>query len=281
MAGPRDEVKALASSVPKRVQEHNVTLVAAGVAFYAFLAFVPALIAFVSVYGLVADPNAVQDQVHRLGDALPAEVQQFLVFQLTSIVKANNTGVSLTLLIAIAIALWSASGGIAALIAGLRIVHNCEPAKGIARRAKALVLTFGAVIFLTAIVFLVAVVPPLLSDAGMGSSGRIALGILRWPILGIVMAVGIGLLYRFAVPEHAGGYLGFVTLGTVVALVGWLVVSVGFSFYTANFARYSKTYGTLASIVVVLLWLWLSALLVLVGAEIDAARLDGAAAPQD
>src|SRR3954464_10605064 len=127
----RDEVKALARAVPKRVQEHNVNLVAAGVAFYAFLAFVPALIAFVSIYGLVADPSAVQDQVHRLGDALPDEVQRFLVFQLTSIVKANNTGVSLTLLIAIAIALWSASGGIAALIAGLRIVHNCEPAKGV------------------------------------------------------------------------------------------------------------------------------------------------------
>ena len=130
-------------------------------------------------------------------------------------------------------------------------------------------------------VFLVAVVPPLLADAGMGSGGRIALGILRWPVLGIIMALGIGLLYRFAVPEHATGYLGFVTLGTVVALLGWLVVSAGFGVYTANFARYSKTYGTLASIVVVLLWLWLSSLLVLVGAEVDAARLDAATAPED
>ena len=148
-------------------------------------------------------------------------------------------------------------------------MHDCEPPKGfVSKRAKALALTFGAVIFLSAVVFLVAVLPPLLSDAGLGSGGRIALGILRWPILGIVMAIGVGLLYRLAVPEHAAGFLGFVTLGTVVALLGWLVVSAGFAFYTANFARYSKTYGTLASIVVVLLWLWLSSLLVLVGAEV-------------
>src|SRR4051812_18346179 len=126
----RDEVKALTRTVPKRVQEHNLTLVAAGVAFYAFLAFVPALIAFVSIYGLVADPATVTQQVHNSAGALPAEVQRFLVFQLDSIIKANHAGVSITLVVAIVIALWSASGGMAALIAGLRIAHDCEPPKG-------------------------------------------------------------------------------------------------------------------------------------------------------
>jgi membrane protein len=273
----RSEVKAIASKLPGRVREHNLTLVAAGVAFYAFLAFVPALIAFVSIYGLVADPDTVKGQVHDAAAALPAEVQRFLVFQLTSIINADKAGVSLTLVIAVVIALWSASGGMAALITGIRIVHDREPKGFVSRRTQALVLTFGAVIFLSAVVFLIAVLPPLLSDVGFGAGGRIAFGILRWPMLGVVMAVGVGLLYRLAVPENAAGLFGFVTPGTVVALVGWLIVSALFGVYTANFARYSKTYGTLASIVVVLLWLWLSALLVLIGAEVDAARADEAA----
>jgi membrane protein len=274
----RREVKGIATKLPERVRDHNLTLVAAGVAFYAFLAFVPALIAFVSIYGLIADPSTVTKQVHDTASALPDEVQRFLVFQLTSIIKASNAGVSLTLVIATVIALWSASGGMAALITGIRIVHDREQPKGfVSKRAKALALTFGAVVFLSAVVFLIAVLPPLLSDAGLGSGGRIAFGILRWPVLGIVMAIGVGLLYRLAVPENgAAGYFGFVTPGTIVALLGWLVVSALFGVYTANFARYSKTYGTLASIVVVLLWLWLSSLLVLIGAEVDAARAQAA-----
>ena len=266
-------MKAIGSSLPARVQEHNLTLVAAGVAFYAFLAFIPALIAFVSIYGLIADPNTVKGQVHNAAAALPAEVQRFLVFQLTSIINANTAGVSVTLVIAIVIALWSASGGMVALITGIRIVHDQRKPRGfVSKRAQALAVTFGAVVFLSAVVFLIAVLPPLLANAGLGTPGRIALDVLRWPILGLVIAGGVGLLYRLAVPENAAGWLGFITPGTVVALIGWLIASAVFGVYTANFARYSKTYGTLASIVVVLLWLWLSSLLVLIGAEVDAAR---------
>ena len=124
--------------------------------------------------------------------------------------------------------------------------------------------------FLAIVVFLIAALPPIVSDAG--DAGRIALEILRWPVLAVVMAVGIGLLYRFSTDEHPPAFLGILTAGTVVATVGWLIASGLFALYTANFASYSKTYGTLASIVVLLLWLWLSSLLVLVGAEFDGAR---------
>jgi len=110
-------VRSTASQLSPRIREHNLTLVAAGVAFYAFLALVPALVAFISVYGLAANANDVTRQVQDIASALPKEVQDFLVFQLTSIVKADASGVSVTLLIAILVALWSASGGMAALIA--------------------------------------------------------------------------------------------------------------------------------------------------------------------
>jgi membrane protein len=267
------QTKTIGSRLSPRIREHNLTLVAAGVAFYAFLAFVPALIAFISIYGLVADPDDVTDQVEDVASALPQEVQDFLVFQLTSIIEANTAGVSITLIIAIALALWSASGGMAAMITGINVAHEQEEPKSfVAKRGKALLLTLGAMVFLSVVIFVVAALPPLLSD--LGTAARTAFAILRWPILAAVMIVGIGLLYRFSVKDSPRGWLGVVTPGAVVAMVGWLIVSALFSLYTANFSNYSKTYGALASIIVLLLWLWLSSLLVLIGAEVDGTRED-------
>jgi len=273
MARATSPARSIASPLLVRLRAHNLTLVAAGVAFYAFLALVPALIAFISLYGLAADPQDVRRQVHDLASALPNEVQRFLTFQLRSITDANTAGVSITLVLAIAVALWSASGGMAALISGLHVAREIDEPKGfVVKRGKALALTFGAVVFLGVIVFLVAALPPLLADAGLGTAGRVTFGVLRWPVLAAVMIVGIGLLYRLAVRDARRGWLGIVTPGAVVAMVGWLVVSALFAVYTANFASYAETYGALATIVVVLLWLWLSALLVLVGAEVDGLR---------
>lgn len=265
-------IAATAKALPKRIGGHNLTLVAAGVAFYGFLALVPALIAVVSIYGLVSNPEDVTRQVQDLGESLPQEVQDFLVFQLTSIVDASGAGVSITAVIAIVVALWSASGGMAALITGIHVAHERdEPKSFVAKKAKALLLTLAAIVFLCIVIFLIAALPPLLDDSGLGDAGRVAFDILRWPILAILMLAGIGLLYRFSMKDGPRGRLGFLTKGTVVAMVGWLVVSALFAVYTANFASYGKTYGALATIVVVLLWLWLSALMILIGAEVDGA----------
>jgi membrane protein len=264
--------KAAASKLSERVREHNLTLVAAGVAFYAFLALVPTLIAFVSVYGLVADPSDVTRQVEDLGSALPVEVRNFLVYQLTQIVNANSAGVSIVTVVAILLALWSASSGMAALVTGIHVAREREEPKGfVAKRGKALLLTLGAILFLAVVLFVIVAVPPLVSDAGLGKAGRVVFEILRWPFLAVVMVVGIGLLYRFAVAKGARGWLGFLTVGAIVATLGWVVASGLFAAYTANFASYGKTYGALASIVILLLWLWLSSLVVLLGAEVDGA----------
>jgi membrane protein len=263
-------VRPVATRLQPRIREHNLTLVAAGVAFYAFLALIPALVAFISIYGLVANPANVTRQVKDVASAQPKAVQDFFVYQLTSIIHANRAGVSITLIVAIALALWSASGGMAALVTGVHVAHERDQPKSFVKnRGKALLLTLGAIVFLSAVIFVIAALPPLLSKAGLGSAGRIALGTLRWPLLAVVMVVGIGLLYRFSMEDAPRGWLGVVTPGAVVAMVGWLVASALFAVYTANFSSYSKTYGALASIVVLLLWLWLSCLLVLVGAEVD------------
>ena len=257
--------------LPERIREHNTTLVAAGVAFYAFLAFIPALIATISIYGLIADPSDVKKQVKSIASALPEEVQKFLNFQLTSIINANRAGVSITLAISIIIALWSASGGMGALISGIHVAHEADEPKGfVKKKGKALALTLGAIVVLLVVVVLVSILPSLVDNV-LGSGTRTLVDVVRWPVVAVVMVVSIGLLYRLSV-GHRGRWLGSVSEGTLLAAVGWLVLSILFAFYTANFASYAKTYGSLATIVVLLLWLWLSALAVLLGAEYDAER---------
>jgi membrane protein len=266
------ETKSVVSQLPPRVREHRLTLVSAGVAFYAFVAFVPTLIAVVSIYGLVSNPEDVERQVDEVASALPEDVRDFIVSQLTAITSANRAGVSTTLVIALVIALWSASGGMAALLSGLRVTHDAEDPKSfVAKRGLALALTLGAIVVLIAVVWLLAFLPAFIEDVGLGDNGRLAFGILRWPILAAVMVVTLGLLYRLAVPGRE--QRGVVTVGAVVGTAFWLVVSALFAFYTSNFASYSETYGVaLASIVIVLLWLFLSVLAVLLGAEVDAIR---------
>jgi membrane protein len=258
-----------------RLRTHNLSLVSAGVAFYAFLAFVPTLIVVVAAYGLVADVDDVPRQVHNFAGALPEEVQTFIQSQITRIAKADTAGLSITVVAAILIALWSASGGMAALVTGISAARDqLEDLTFVKKRLKGLLLTLGAVVLLSVMMFLMTAVPSVLSDAGMNTDGRVVLNVLRWPALAMVMIIGIGILYRVAVAGEARPgrrWLGIVTPGTIVATIAWLLASGLFSFYTANFARYSRTYGSLASIVVVLLWLYLSAFSVLIGAEVDGA----------
>jgi membrane protein len=267
--------KRVAQQLPERIRTHNLTLVSAGVGFYAFLAFVPALIVIVTIYGLIADPADIRRQVRDFASALPDEVQRFIEQQITSIGSASGAGVSITLVIAIALALWSASGGMAALVTGVNVARDqTEPKSFVKKRGKALALTFGAVALLVVMMFLIAALPTVLADAGLGTAGRVVLNVVRWPVLAVVMVFGLGVRYRVAVQRPAAGRFGVVTRGAVVAMVLWLVVSGLFAVYTANFSSYSKTYGSLASIVVVLLWLYLSALAVLIGAEVDGVEAD-------
>lgn len=265
------------SLLRKRVREHHLTLVSAGVAFYAFLAFIPALIIVVAVYGRVAEPRDIKDQVQNFAGALPHAVERFISSQITAVSDAGATGVSLTLVIALLLALWSASGGMAALLTGLSVALDHEEPEGFAaKRIRAIALTIGAAVVLCVVVFLVAALPGLISDIGVGSGGRVVVNVLRWPVLFVVMVASLGAIYRFAGDRPRKTWVGVATPGALVGAVAWVVVSAGFALYAANFATYSKTYGTLASIVIVLLWLYLTALAVLIGAEVDGESQRGA-----
>ncbi len=255
--------------VKELAKEDQVTLVAAGVGFYAFLALVPALVAAAAIYGLVSDPQQITEQVRSFAGALPSSTRNFLTTQLRTTSEVNGAEVSVAAGIAIAVALWSASAGTAALLRGLAVVNDAENARSYARRrGLALVVTLGAVVVVLIAVWLVSVLPPQLDRIGLASSWvRTAVEVLRWPVLAVVLALSVRGLYQLAAGSHTSR---FITPGPIVASLLWLAASVLFSLYTANFSSLSRRYGSISSIIVVMLWLYLGALSVLLGAEVDA-----------
>ena len=253
----------------RETKEDGIPLIAAGVAFYAFLALFPALIAAVSVYGLVADPAQVREQVRGLSDALPPESARLIADQLTEIASGSDRALGLGLVLSLGGALFTASGGVANLIKAINLAYDEQETRGLVKlRALALLLTLGAVVFLAVAVGLIAVLPVLLDAVGLGPAAQVAAGILRWVGLVVFVTAALAILYRFA-PDRDRPRLTWVSLGAAVATLLWILGSVGFSVYVRTFGNYSETYGALAGVVVLLLWLFLTAFIVLLGAEIN------------
>jgi membrane protein len=248
----------------------HVSLLAGGVAYAAFLALFPAMIAAVMLYGLVADPADVTRQVEDLAKALPSDAQSLLETQMRGLVEGSSSTLGIGLVIALAAALWAAAGGINGLIEAVNIAYDEVDDRGfLKKRAVALLLTLGGIVFFAVAVTLVAVAPAVFDAIGLGSAGRVVAESLRWIGLVIGVMVALALLYRIA-PDRDAPKLRWVSLGAVIATVIWVLASLGFSLYVDNFGKYAKTYGALAGVVVLMLWLYLSAYIVLLGAEINA-----------
>lgn len=254
----------------KEASADQVPLLAAGVAFYSFLALFPALIAAVMIYGLVRDPADVREQVASLSDTLPADAASLLTTQLEAITSTGGGSLGIGLLVSLALALWSASGGVGNLMTAINLAYDEDETRGfVKRRALALGLTLAAIVFVVVAVGLVAVAPAVLDQVVGDGPLRWGLEAARWVGLLVAMAVALGVLYKVA-PDRDAPKFRWVTTGSVVATVLWLVASLGFSLYVDNFGSYNKTYGALAGVVVLLLWLWLTMYVVLLGAEINA-----------
>jgi membrane protein len=255
----------------KEAKKDTVPLLAAGVAFYAFLAMVPTLIALVMIYGLVTDDEAaVQEQIQSFGSALPSEVETLLTEQMNSLVATSDRALGIGLIVALLLALWSASGGISNLITALNVAYDEEDERGFVKsRLLALGLTIGAIIFMVLAVALVAALPVILDALDLPGWLKALVQAGRWLGLVVAVLVALAILYRLG-PDRDAPKFRWVTVGAIVATVLWVIGSVGFSFYVDNFGSYGKTYGTLAGVVVLLLWLWLSSYAALLGAEVNA-----------
>jgi membrane protein len=250
-------------------QKDNVGLIAAGIAYYAFTALFPALIAAVTLYGLVADPAQVVEQTSSLTSSLPQDAKTLITGQLTTIANGSSGALGVGLVVGVLGALFSASGGVGSLIKAINIAYDEQETRGFVKlRSLALLLTVGAVLFVVVAIGLIAVLPVVVKSIGLGAVGTAVAFVLRWVGLVVGMTVALGVLYRLA-PDRDAPKLRWVGLGAVVATVLWIVASAGLSLYVSHFGSYGKTYGALAGVVVLLLWLYITAFIVLLGAEIN------------
>jgi membrane protein len=241
----------------------RVTLVAAGVAFFGFLALFPSLIAVVLLYGLVSTPADLARHVEALSTTLPVDAAELVAAQMASVVRGDQEGLGVALLVSVLVALWTAFVGMDHLVTAVNLVYEEKERSGfLKRRGMALLFTLGTVVVFCVLLALVAVFPAVVS-------GGFWLGLARWLAVLVVFALFLGLMYRYA-PDRREPRASWVTVGAVVATTFWLVASVGFSVYVGEFDRYAEMYGALAGVVVLLVWMWLSCLAILLGAEINA-----------
>ena len=252
----------------KELAADNLSIVAAGVAFYCFVAFVPALGAVISIYAWMADPIQVSDHLAELTRVMPGEIMPMLREQMTRLAAENNSaGISAAL--SLFLALYGSSKAATALIGGLNITYDEEEKRGFFKlQAVALLLTFIAVIGAVVAIGLVAILPAALEFIHLDRGAELLASWLRWPILigGFMFALAV--LYRYA-PSRDEPQWKWVSWGAGAATALWVLGSAAFSIYVSTIGNYEKTYGSLGALIVFLFWLYLTAYVILIGAELN------------
>ncbi len=267
---PKRGWKDVAWRVKEEATRDNLSMVAGGVAFYTLLALPPALAAVVSIYGLVASPETVQQQMANLSGMLPGGAQDIFEQQLTRVAQASGGALGISLVVSIVIALWSAAKGMKALIIALNIAYDEEEKRGFLKlNALALALTVAAIVYLILALTVVAAVPAFIDNLGLPEWLRWTLQLVRWPILFVLAAAALAAIYRYA-PSRDRPRWNWASPGALVGTALWLLGSIAFSVYVSNFGSYNKTYGALAAVVLLMMWMFISAYAVLIGAEVNA-----------
>jgi membrane protein len=252
------------------VAADRITLIAAGATYYLLLALFPALAAFVSLYGFVADPVTVADHIAFLGGVLPSGGVDLIRTQLQSLAAQNDATLSVGMVFGILVALWSANSGVKTLFEALNVAYEEEEKRSFIRlNLISLAFTLGAIVIGILFIVMVGVVPAVLAFVGLSGAQEVLIAVLRWPALLIVSAFAISLLYRYG-PSREKPKWRWVTWGSVIAAAVWLAASILFSWYLANFADYNATYGSLGAVIGFMLWTWISIVILLLGAELNA-----------
>jgi membrane protein len=248
----------------------NLSVVAAGCAFYALFAIFPALTALISLYGLTADPGVVEKQFDILSAILPPQAYEMVSDQIHRIADTSNRTLGWSLVVSLLIALWSVNNGTQAVFAALNIAYE-EPERRSLLQFYLSAFTFtiigilGGVLVLFALVY----VPLLFRSTGYSSAFEWVVRIARWPVLAVVVLCLLSLVYRYG-PCRRNAKWRWVSVGSLFATFVWLLASAGFSYYVANFANYDEMYGSLGAVIILLFWLYISFYIVLLGAEINA-----------
>lgn len=255
-------------------ESRNVGIISAGVAFFALLAIFPGIAAVISLWGLLSDPAVIEAQIELLREFLPPDAFTLLVAQTEHLMAARETGLGWTTLLSIAVTLWSARLGVGALLIGLNAVHDVPNRGGIGHAAMALGLTLALVGVVIVALAAFVIMPVVLGFLPLGALGAAALTLANWLVALAVVAAGIALVFRLG--PNRQGRLARLWPGLLLALLLWGSVSVAFAQYLAAFGNYNEVYGSLGAVVALLMWFYIGAYALLLGAALNV-RLDGAA----
>lgn len=261
---------AIAKRVAAKVSSDRLLTEAAAITFYALLALFPALAATVSLYGLIADPATITDHLDALAGVVPGGGMQIISDQVRSLAANGEKALGFAALLGLLASLWSANQATKALFDALNVVYAETEKRGfLLRTAVTLAFTLGGIVFVLLALTAVVAVPVVLGFVGLGGVADPLLRILRWPLLLAALAVLLACIYRFG-PSRERARWQWVSWGGGFASVAWVAGSIAFSWYVSHFGSYDKTYGSLGAAVGFLTWIWLSATIVLIGAELNA-----------
>ncbi len=259
----------LARNLYREMNADRISLIAAGVAFYGLASIFPAIVLLMAIAGFLMDPAAVQAQLTELSRILPQEAATIIIDQAVAVAGSREGGLTLAAILSLVIALYSASRATQSLIEGLNVAFEVQETRGFLRLyATVFGLTLALVAGFMLIVALLAVIPAILAVVPLGTFAGLVALVVRWALMTAIVATGLALLYRHG-PARGPVPWRWISPGAIAATVLWLAGSVAFTIYVANFGSYNETFGTLGGVIILLTWLWLSAFIVLMGAEMD------------
>jgi membrane protein len=252
------------------INDNRLLAVAAGVVFYSLLAIFPAVAAFVSLYGLIADASTIDTHLSLASGIFPAGAVEILHEQITKVAAKGDAKLSLGFVTGLAVALWSANAGMKAIIDALNVVYDEKEKRSFVKlNLVSLLFTFIAILSLMVALAAIVLAPIIFSAVGLSSLLSLAIVILRWPLLLVLATVGLAAIYRYG-PSRREARWQWLTMGSAAAAIAWLIGSVLLSWYIARFGAYNATYGSLGAAVGMMMWMWISAIVILLGGELNA-----------
>lgn len=267
---PAKGLKDVVWRVASEVIEDRVTLIAAGVTYYLLLAAFPALGVLVTLYGFIADPVAIGVEIRFLANILPPGALDLVLAQLTMLTAQKTSTLSIAFVVSFAVALWSANSGVKALFDAMNIAYGETEKRSLVRlNLMSLGFTVGGLAVVAVLIFAVGIVPVVLAYVRLDSFVETLATWARWPLVLVFVGTGFVMIYRYG-PSRENAKLRWISWGAALSTLLWMLASVLFSFYLSNFANYNATYGTLGAFIGTMVWLWISVIILIVGAELNA-----------
>jgi len=252
-----------------QIGETNLSLVSAGVGFFGMLSLFPAIAALIALMSLVSDPDVVVVQLEDMRGLLPDDVYDIFHAQILSLVTSSPETLGWAGLISIAAALWSARAGVAAMMTGLNAVHGEKNRATVSHYIRAVLLTLALVLVGMVALITLVIAPVVLAFFPLGGVAALLAEVVRWAIAVGVLLAGVSVLYRFG-PNRGRPHRRSIRTGAALAVISWAGLSILFSYYVANFGNYNQVYGSIGAVIAMLVWLWLSSFLILLGAVVNA-----------